>query len=127
MHEYAGFWRRAGALLIDALVLVLPYLVLLAVLGDPRASLVSVGVDAAYFAHFSGQGQSVGAHALGIRVVDAESGAPIGFGRGLLRYVVSLPSFWILLLGYLWMLWDHDRQTWHDKAARNVVVRVRAT
>ena len=29
-------------------------------------------------------------------------------------------------LGYLWMLWDPQRQTWHDKAAGTYVVRVSA-
>jgi len=27
-------------------------------------------------------------------------------------------------LGFLWMLWDKDRQTWHDKAAGSFVIRV---
>ncbi len=27
-----------------------------------------------------------------------------------------------LLLGYLWMLWDPEKQTWHDKLATTVVV-----
>jgi uncharacterized RDD family membrane protein YckC len=30
------------------------------------------------------------------------------------------------LLGYLWMLWDKERQTWHDKFANSVVVPVSA-
>jgi uncharacterized RDD family membrane protein YckC len=28
----------------------------------------------------------------------------------------------VFLLGYLWMLWDSEKQTWHDKAANAVVV-----
>jgi uncharacterized RDD family membrane protein YckC len=30
----------------------------------------------------------------------------------------------ILYLGFLWMLWDGDRQTWHDKIAGTVVIKV---
>ena len=30
-----------------------------------------------------------------------------------------------LLVGYFWMLWDRDRQTWHDKFVGAVVVRER--
>jgi uncharacterized RDD family membrane protein YckC len=63
---------------------------------------------------------------LGIRVIDFSSGGPIGYGRAVLRAVVELFSGWILLLGYLWMLWDREKQTWHDKAANSVVVPVDA-
>jgi uncharacterized RDD family membrane protein YckC len=28
----------------------------------------------------------------------------------------------VCLLGYLWMLWDKEKQTWHDKLATTVVV-----
>ena len=27
-----------------------------------------------------------------------------------------------LFLGYFWMLWDREKQTWHDKMAGSVVV-----
>ena len=27
-------------------------------------------------------------------------------------------------LGYFWMLWDGEKQTWHDKLATTVVVPV---
>jgi uncharacterized RDD family membrane protein YckC len=35
---------------------------------------------------------------------------------------VSIVSAIVFLLGYLWMLWDPEKQTWHDKAAGSVVV-----
>ena len=28
----------------------------------------------------------------------------------------------MFLLGYFWMLWDREKQTWHDKFANDVVV-----
>ena len=40
----------------------------------------------------------------------------------LARWFVSIFSFICILLGYLWMLWDGEKQCWHDKAARDVVV-----
>lgn len=30
----------------------------------------------------------------------------------------------ILLLGFLWALWDPNRQGWHDKLANTYVVKV---
>ena len=48
----------------------------------------------------------------------------IGYGRAFIRWLVSIISALILLLGYLWMLWDKEKQCWHDKAANDVVVPV---
>jgi len=35
-------------------------------------------------------------------------------------------SWVVFLLGYLWMLWDSEKQCWHDKFAGDVVVPVSA-
>ena len=61
---------------------------------------------------------------LGIRVVDVRDriGEPIGYGRAALRWLVSIVSALVFLLGYLWMLWDSKKQTWHDKAAGSVPI-----
>ncbi len=68
-------------------------------------------------------GQTPGRKILGIKVVDTATGQPPSFGKTLLRYFVSGFSGSVCLLGYLWMLWDRNNQTWHDKAASTVVVR----
>ena len=39
--------------------------------------------------------------------------------------VGKLVSALILLLGFLWILWDKDRQGWHDKIAGTLVVSER--
>ena len=58
-----------------------------------------------------------------VRVLDAETGAFIGKGRAAKRIVMSWVSAVALFVGYLWMIWDPQKQTWHDKVARSVVVR----
>ena len=83
-------------------------------------------IGAAYFTAFIGaeRGQTLGQMALGIRVVGLDTGGSIGYLRALIRWVVSLISAAVILLGYLWMLWDKEKQCWHDKAANAVVVPV---
>jgi uncharacterized RDD family membrane protein YckC len=56
--------------------------------------------------------------------VDFRNGTvgPIGYPRAALRWLVSIPSALVIFVGYLWMLWDGEKQTWHDKAAGSVVV-----
>jgi uncharacterized RDD family membrane protein YckC len=77
-----------------------------------------------YFTYFEGgaTGQTIGKKALGIRVYDFRQGGPIGYGRGFLRQIMKYVSGIPLFLGYLWMLWDGEKQTWHDKVAGTVVV-----
>jgi uncharacterized RDD family membrane protein YckC len=68
-------------------------------------------------------GQSFGCRAVGIKVVDKFTGQPIGPGRAFVRYLVaSVASGAICGLGYLWMLWDGEKQTWHDKVANSYVI-----
>jgi uncharacterized RDD family membrane protein YckC len=100
----AGFWRFAAAL-IDGII---------------------VGV--AYYGWLEGSasGQTVGKRGMGIRVYDLRGRGPIGFGRGVGRYFARILSALPLFLGYFWMLWDGESQTWHDKLVGTVVVPVGA-
>jgi uncharacterized RDD family membrane protein YckC len=123
----AGFWQRAGALLVDVLVLAIPTLVLYLI--DPNlGNFGGLVIGAIYFTVMDGgpSGQTLGKKVLGIRVYDLREGGPIGYGRGFIRWLIMDLFSWILLLGYLWMLWDKEKQTWHDKAAGSVVVPVDA-
>ena len=59
----------------------------------------------------------------GVLVIDEHDGSFIGTKRAFYRILMSYVSQMVLLLGYFWMLWDKDNQTWHDKVAKSVVVR----
>lgn len=79
-----------------------------------------------YYAKLEGgpSGQTLGKRAVGIRVVDAATGGPIGPGRAVGRYLFkAFISGNLCLLGYLWALWDNRSQTWHDKVVSSVVVK----
>ena len=57
-------------------------------------------------------------------MVDKYTGQPIGVGKALGRYLfAAFISGQVCDLGYLWMLWDADKQTWHDKVVNSIVVR----
>jgi uncharacterized RDD family membrane protein YckC len=123
----AGFWQRAGALIIDVLVLAIPTVILYLI--DPNlGNFGGLVIGAIYFTVMDGgpKGQTIGKRVLGIRVYDLRQGGPIGYGRGFIRWLVMDLLSWIFLLGYLWMLWDKEKQCWHDKAAGSVVVPVDA-
>jgi uncharacterized RDD family membrane protein YckC len=126
----AGFGPRLGAYLLDLLVVGIPAAIIVIValaisntLGVIAYLLVIVA-SIAYFPYFEGgpTGQTIGKKALGIKVVDTQGGGPIGFGRGFIRLLVRWVGSIPLYLGWFWMLWDPEQQTWHDKAANTYVV-----
>ena len=76
-----------------------------------------------YFTWFHGAtGQTPGKMLLKLRVVQP-SGEPIGFGTAFLRWVGYIISSAVVLIGFLWVVFDRKRQGWHDKIAGTVVVR----
>ena len=123
--NYAGFWRRAGAFLLDEIIIGIAGTVLAGLSGDNGvAGLLNVVLGIAYFSIFEGTtGQTVGGMAAHVRVVDADAGTIIGIPRAIVRNIVRIFSGFVFGLGYFWMLWDRRKQTWHDKAANTVVVR----
>ena len=124
----AGFWRRFAAALLDGIIVGIIYVILAAVLGRSAAYGLAILVSLAYFTYFEGSenGQTLGKRALGIRVIDFGGGGSIGYGRAFIRWIGRIVSELPILLGYLWMLWDKERQPWHDKFANAVVVPVSA-
>lgn len=123
----SGFWIRFGASFIDGLLAGIVSNIIFRLVGVSVAvsELISLVVALSYFTYFEGStGQTLGKRLLGIRVVGIESGQTIGYQRAATRYLVSIVSGLCILIGYLWMLWDPEKQTWHDKASSAVVVPV---
>ena len=122
----AGFGARFGAALIDGILLGVIGFALRAAIGQGAGSGVELAIGIAYFGYLEGSasGQTLGKRAAGIRVIDYETGGSIGFGRAVVRYFARILSALPCLLGYFWMLWDKEKQTWHDKIVGDVVVPV---
>jgi uncharacterized RDD family membrane protein YckC len=125
--ERSGFWRRFAAALIDGLVVGVSTTILRLIIGDSAGEGIGILVAFGYYTYFHGRtGQTPGDAVMSIRVIDLRDGTgePIGYGRAFIRCLVSIISGFVLLIGYLWMIWDREKQTWHDKAAGSVVVPV---
>jgi uncharacterized RDD family membrane protein YckC len=130
----AGFWARLGAYIADSVLFGVVFFVLALVLGalvdDEDAAgniivLFALVFPLVYYIGLEGgpTGQTFGKKLLGIRVVDARTGGAVGYGRATIRFISRILSSLPLYLGYLWMLWDREKQTWHDKLAGTYVVR----
>lgn len=146
-RELADWWTRAGAFVLDQLIvgagaLALSYAAT-GVLQDPgkaRGSIafyVSVGLVASLYAPLlmarrgARNGQTLGKQFVGIRVVRTD-GEPVGFWLGVLRTVVAqqlligITFYLYAIVDYLWPLRDPQNQALHDKIARTWVLRTTA-
>jgi uncharacterized RDD family membrane protein YckC len=119
----ASFGIRFVAALIDGVILGVVGLVLGAILGlGGRGIGWLIGVGYYIYLEGSPSGQTVGKKVMNIRVIDFANGGPIGYGKAAIRYFAKILSAIPCGLGYFWMLWDKDKQTWHDKLSTSVVV-----
>ena len=127
--EKAGFFTRALALIIDAILVTIVATVLSSlVLGgaEPsRSSGLNTLVGLVYYLYFwsaYGHGQTLGMRALNIRVVKTD-GTEITLVTALIRYVGLIISFLVVFIGVIWVAFDADKQGWHDKIAGTYVVK----
>lgn len=85
--------------------------------------LAVIVITTLYYTLMTARGATVGKKVFGMKVV-REDGAPIGFGRSLLRHTVG---YWVSAavfgLGFIWIGFDPHKQGWHDKIAGTYVVR----
>ena len=130
--EYAGRLHRFAAFIIDIVIISVIIVVLNALgvidLGEPSATdqLIEAVITLGYYILFTTVfGATLGKMALGMKVVE-ESGQKAGFFRVLIRETIGkVVSAIILFLGYIWILFDGNRQGWHDKIGGTFVVKAR--
>ena len=133
-----GFWRRAAAYALDAVVLAVVGFIVGVLIGigglaikmrrediDLVAQLVGDVIGLAYFLWFwsaHGHGQTPGMRALRLRVIRTD-GTYMSVGRAFLRNIGFGISAIVLGIGLLWVAFDPNKQGWHDKIADTFVVR----
>lgn len=69
-------------------------------------------------------GQSVGKKALGLKLINEQTGQPIGAMQSFLRELLGGLVNQVFYLSYLWMLWDDNKQTLADKVVHSTVIEV---
>ena len=147
--QYAGFWRRFAASLIDGLIVgAVPTIIYYGLMGAGvlsmpeivdeedigpyiswmiRYSLISNGImivlQTLYFAimESSSKQATLGKIVLGIIVTDTD-GRRISFGRAVGRNLGKIVSQIILFIGYLMIAFTEKKQGLHDMMASCVVV-----
>ena len=134
--EYAGFWVRTGAALIDTilmLIIIIPMMTL--IYGSDywaSESLFLGGWDLVFnyvlpaiavILFWVYKSATPGKIALKLSIVDAKTGEKASKGQLIGRYFACYISTIPLLLGIIWVGIDKRKQGWHDKLAGTVVVK----
>lgn len=138
MHEqqYAGFWIRFAAVLIDSVLLVIVILVPLSFiygkeywLGEQYIHgfwdvvlgyVVPIVATIWFWLRFAATPGKMITH---LKIVDAKTGNPLSSGQAIGRYFAYIPALLPLGLGLLWVGFDKKKQGWHDKLAGTVVIK----
>jgi uncharacterized RDD family membrane protein YckC len=149
---YGGFWIRLVARIVDGIIISVPLAVIFiifAVLAGGIASQTNntdqnaqaavglglVGVwlliatlatigTVIYFVYFWGtSGSTLGMRIFNLRVVDADTGAPIGIARAIVRYLMAIVNGLACYIGWIWVAFDPRKQGWHDKVANSIVLQ----
>lgn len=115
----ATFWPRLLANLIDFVVVYL----LLYFLGVTRAFLPAWVLYR--FAMYAWRSTTLGGIALGLDVIKADGSFLIGdYSTALVRALGSLLSLLPFGLGFFWILFDPEKNAWHDRLSRTFVVQM---
>ncbi|HEB93823.1 MAG TPA: RDD family protein [Gammaproteobacteria bacterium] len=126
--DYAGFWRRVGAALLDSAVFSVLFGLLLgsiyfnAEFWSIEGILINalwLGVTAWLWVKYLG---TPGKLLLGCQVVDAQTFKPLRPRQAVLRCFAYIVSLLPLGLGFLWIVRDRRKQGFHDKIANTVVL-----
>ncbi|HET7688974.1 MAG TPA: RDD family protein [Nocardioidaceae bacterium] len=122
-YELAEWPQRALAFLIDAIAPTIAIYLVFAIIGAALDSgaiimlgwLAAIGWIVYNYGYVGGTtGQSMGKKIAGIKLVNVNTGQPVGAGMGIARYFVHIIDSIPCYLGFLWPLWDAQKRTFTD-------------
>lgn len=133
-YEYAGFWIRLLAVIIDSILFTLvgvPLMLVLSFVGlydfeatynafDLIWNFATVIFSVVFWVQYAG---TPGKRLLKLKVLDADTGENLSYGKAIIRYLGYIPAGLVFCLGFIWVAFDGKKQGWHDKMANSVVVK----
>jgi len=111
----AGFWIRLGAVALDA--------ILLCWIFAFAGKLFILFWLAYHIAMWTWKGTTIGGIICRLKVVRLD-GRSLDFATSFVRSLAAFFSAIALGLGFFWVGWTRNRQSWHDMIAGTVIVRV---
>lgn len=113
----AGFWLRFAAMLIDLTVVAFVNAV---TFESGKALWFLLAVY--HLGMWSWKGTTLGGSILGLRLIRID-GRPLDWQTCAFRLLGCVVSILPLGLGFFWVAWDAECQSWHDRIAGTTLVR----
>lgn len=131
--EYAGFWIRLAALVIDSAFLFLLFYFLYSTVSDCfnrtfisklTFGLIFFLLTLAYFVTlWALRGQTIGKMILGLKILKTDY-TPLEWNNAVKRFFCSLLCILTLFIGFIVIAFDEKKQGLHDKLADTYVVKI---
>ncbi|GAB3113635.1 RDD family protein [Aestuariicella hydrocarbonica] len=134
--QYAGFWIRTAAALIDSLIILAVTMPLLTLVYGREYWLGDLAIQGTWDVLFNYllpalavilfwiyRSATPGKMLLKLTIVDAATGGKPRTGQWVGRYFAYYLSILPLMLGFIWVAFDARKQGFHDKLAGTVVIR----
>jgi uncharacterized RDD family membrane protein YckC len=125
--NYAGFWLRLIAALIDGLILLIPFAFCIAIAGTNNVWLGYFLIWIIGFAYFAYLESSVrratyGKQAMGLMVINMD-GTQLTLEQASVRYIAKLISALTLYIGFIMIGFTEKKQGLHDMIAKTLVIK----
>jgi uncharacterized RDD family membrane protein YckC len=130
--EYAGFWIRLGAGVIDLLIIAFVYYVTYRITSGILPPLLdriimitfAIVLSCVYdMVFWVWRGQTPGKMIAGIKIIRTDS-SPLTFPHALFRYFGYMVSCVIAFIGFILIAFDSHKQGLHDRMADTYVVKL---
>ncbi len=122
----AGFWLRVGAAVLDLILVAITMGLLESVF-----MIFNLHPGGAYpfwvalycVVMWATKGTTIGGIICGLKLVRLDD-RPVDWGVAIVRGLSAFLSLAVVGLGFIWVAFDDERQSWHDKIAGTTLVKV---
>lgn len=137
--KYAGFWIRAGAAVVDSILIFTITLPTLNAIYGPdywiSGSLIRGFWDVlinyllppiAIIIFWIFKSATPGKMVMKLTIIDAKTGGKPSMGQFVIRFIGYYVALFPLFLGFIWIGIDKRKQGLHDKLAKTLVLKKRS-
>lgn len=131
-QDYAGFWKRLGAWIVDLLVIIaciaVYWYVVYHIVNDPIMMFKIIFFTSLLFMYVylavikSSNFRTIGYNLFGIKVVDLLGNSP-NWSTMLIRFLLIFIGPFTFIIDILWLTGEQTKQTLRDKYAGTYVVK----
>ena len=119
---HAGFWRRLAAALLDGVMVGIVFGFLHRIL-DHFGGAFPLWYALYCVIMWATKGTTIGGIICGLKVVRLDD-RPLDWSVAIVRGLSAFLSLAVAGLGFIWVVFDNEKQSWHDKIAGTTIVVV---